>query len=54
MAARADPGIDRDGSGELELDELYLALKRRVVEATGGRQTPWIARSQSVGKAPLL
>ncbi|PSM19363.1 hypothetical protein C7T96_06635 [Nitratireductor sp. StC3] len=54
MAARGDPGIDRDGSGELELDELYLALKRRVVEATGGRQTPWIARSQSVGKAPLL
>lgn len=54
VAARSDPAIDRDGSGVVELDELYLALKRQVSRDTDGRQTPWIARSQMVGKAPLF
>lgn len=54
VAARGDPAIDRDGSGAVELDELYLALKREVSRDTDGRQTPWIARSQMVGKAPLF
>lgn len=51
---RNDPAVDRDSSGTLDLDELYLALKRQVVEATDGRQTPWIARAQVVGKTPLF
>ena len=54
VSRRNDPAVDRDDSGTLDLDELYLALKRQVVESTGGRQTPWIARSQVVGKTPLF
>lgn len=54
VSARDDPAIDRDGSGAVELDELYLALKRQVSGETGGQQTPWIARSRMVGKAPLF
>lgn len=54
IGRRGDPDVDRDRSGTLDLDELYLALKRQVVEATDGRQTPWIARAQVVGKTPLL
>ncbi len=46
--------LDIDKSGLVELDELYLGLKRSVVRATGGQQTPWIARSQIVGKMPVF
>src|SRR5690606_6783735 len=45
---------DLDGSGLIELDELYFALKKQVFFATEGHQTPWIVRSQMVGKTPLL
>ncbi len=54
VSARSDPSIDRDGSGAVELDELYLALKRQVVRDSNGQQTPWIARNQMVGKVPLF
>lgn len=54
LGKRSDPQVDRDGSGTLDLDELYLALKRQVVIETAGRQTPWIARAQVVGKTPLF
>ncbi len=29
-------------------------LKREVLQVTGGRQTPWIARNQMVGEVPLF
>ncbi|MGA0541384.1 caspase family protein [Neotabrizicola sp. VNH66] len=45
---------DLDGNGALELTELYAAVKRDVVLATAGRQTPWIARSGFVGEVPLF
>ncbi|MFE3836238.1 caspase family protein [Pseudogemmobacter sonorensis] len=54
VRAFAAPQTDGNGNGALELAELYLAIKRDVVEATGGRQTPWIARSGYVGEVPLF
>ncbi|MDN2565931.1 caspase family protein [Aquibium sp. A9E412] len=54
IARRGEPGVDLDGSGTLDLDELYFYLKKRVMAQTDGRQTPWIARSRVVGKAPLF
>ena len=45
---------DSNGNGVIELAELYGALKRRVVAATKGAQTPWIARNLMVGEAPLF
>jgi len=53
VAAVSDPASDLDGSGALKIDELYALVKRGVVQATEGRQTPWIARSASVGEVPL-
>ncbi len=54
IRAITDPATDRDGDGALDLWELHAAVKRDVVLATGGRQTPWIARSGFVGPVPLL
>ncbi|MDN2583682.1 caspase family protein [Aquibium sp. ELW1220] len=45
---------DSNGDGALDFDELYGALKRRVVTQTGGRQTPWVARSGLTGITPLM
>ena len=46
--------IDSNRNGLIELSELYFPLKKRVVEKTKGRQTPWIARNQMVGEIPLF
>lgn len=54
VRALADPATDLDGNGSVELAELYAAVKRDVVLATGGEQTPWIARSGFVGEVPLF
>jgi hypothetical protein len=40
---------DRDHNGVIEASELYATVKRAVVEATEGRQTPWFARNDLVG-----
>jgi uncharacterized caspase-like protein len=40
---------DRNHNGVIEASELYSAVKRAVVEATEGRQTPWFARNDMVG-----
>jgi len=45
---------DTNGNGAIELAELYGAVKREVLQVTGGRQTPWIARNQMVGEVPLF
>lgn len=54
IRALRDPAADADGNGALELVELYAAVKADVVRATGGRQTPWIARSGFQGEVPLF
>lgn len=54
VRALADPATDLDGNGTVELAELYAAVKRDVVLATDGEQTPWIARSGFVGEVPLF
>lgn len=40
---------DTDGNGRIEASELYRGVKAKVVEATGGAQTPWITKSRVVG-----
>ena len=45
---------DTNGNGAIELAELYGFLKRKVVLATDGAQTPWIARNQMVGEIPIF
>lgn len=37
-----------------DLFQTYSALKPHVVEVSGGKQTPWIARSGMVGSIPLF
>jgi uncharacterized caspase-like protein len=45
---------DTNRNGAIELAELYGAVKRQVVAATKGAQTPWIARNLMVGEIPLF
>jgi len=45
---------DLNGNGVIELSELYGSIKRDVVLATDGAQTPWIARSGFGGEVPLF
>ena len=49
IAALSDPKTDRNHNGAIEASELYASVKRAVVEATEGRQTPWFARNDMVG-----
>ena len=46
--------VDTNRNGTIELSELYGAVKRHVVEATAGDQTPWIARNNMIGEIPLF
>lgn len=45
---------DLNGNGVLEISEFYRAVKGEVVRATGGRQTPWLARSDLIGDFALF
>ena len=45
---------DSNANGAIELAEVYGEVKRQVVTATKGAQTPWIARNQMVGETPLF
>lgn len=49
VSALSDPRTDLNGNGAIEASELYARVKRTVVEATQGRQTPWFARNDMVG-----
>lgn len=46
--------VDSNGNGVIELGELYGEIKGVVVDKTTGTQTPWIARNNMVGQAPLF
>lgn len=55
LRAIANRGVtDTNGNGAIELAEIYGAVKRDVVLATKGRQTPWLARNDMVGEVPLF
>jgi hypothetical protein len=54
LRALTSPDTDVDGNGTVELSELFATAKHDVVEATGGRQTPWLSRSRFVGEVPLF
>lgn len=54
IRALHDDSTDLDGNGVLDLSEIYATIKRDVVTATAGQQTPWIARSAFVGPVPLF
>jgi len=45
---------DQNSDGLLDVSELYSAVKRDVVAATGGQQTPWLARGDLLGDFPLF
>jgi uncharacterized caspase-like protein len=44
---------DSNHNGTIELAELYGAVKRQVMGASDGEQTPRIARNQMVGRFPI-
>jgi hypothetical protein len=45
---------DTDRSGLIDLAELYIGVKTRVVAETHGDQTPWLARNGLVGEISLF
>lgn len=45
---------DLNHNGAIEVSELYVGVKRRVVEQTDARQTPWLARNQMIGDFSLF
>lgn len=45
---------DLNRNGRIEVTELYLGVKKAVVEQTDGRQTPWLARNQMIGNFALF
>jgi uncharacterized caspase-like protein len=45
---------DRDRSGLIDLGELYAATKKKVMEQSGGEQTPWLARNGLVGEMSMF
>lgn len=54
VLARDRSSHDRNENGAIEVSELYSGVKRRVMQATEGRQTPWLARNQMVGDFALF
>lgn len=46
--------LDDNRNGAIELQELYQSLKKDVQLATGGAQTPWVARNGMVGPIPMF
>lgn len=45
---------DLNGNGAIEASELYRGVKSRVREASGGLQTPWMARNRMIGDFALF
>jgi Caspase domain len=46
--------IDRDSNGAIDLGELYSNVKLKVLNETGGRQSPWLARNLLIGDMTLF
>ncbi len=49
LSTLGDPVADADGDGALQLSELVESVRRRVSDASGGAQTPWLARRDLFG-----
>jgi hypothetical protein len=45
---------DLNNDGLLDVSELYAIVKRDVVAATSGQQTPWLARGDLLGDFPVF
>ena len=54
LNALKDPSTDRDASGSIELSEIVDEVTRRVSRASGGAQTPWVARRDMFGDFALV
>ena len=46
--------VDLNNDGLIDASELYTLIKRDVRAATGGQQTPWLARGDLLGDFPLF
>jgi WD40 repeat protein len=49
LASLFSPNTDADGDGVIELSELLDDVTYRVTRASGGEQTPWVARRELFG-----
>jgi hypothetical protein len=45
---------DLNGNGAISVSELYRGLKSEVVDASAGRQIPWLSRNLVVGDFNLF
>ena len=50
LAALRDEATDRNADGTLQSGELVDAVTTRVVRASRGLQTPWVARRELFGE----
>ncbi len=53
MGSRA-PDTDKNHDGTVQVSELVDDVVTRVTKATGGAQTPWVARRELFGDFGLL
>jgi hypothetical protein len=54
LATLRDKSSDRDGDGAIQFSELAACVTDRVDRATGGLQTPWVARNEVLGDFHLV
>lgn len=48
-AVLGDPTTDRSSDGAIDIDDLAESVRRRVDQATGGQQMPWLSRREIFG-----
>jgi hypothetical protein len=53
-ALSGQSAVDLNNDGLIDASELYTLIKRDVRAATGGQQTPWLARGDLLGDFPLF
>lgn len=54
VISEARATYDHDRNGLIDLGEIYTAVKAKVFDATGGKQTPWLVRNALVGEMALF